>query len=210
MHRRHVSQDIHADLQHGTRRVPDQIKRMCQWYFDRKALRGAEAVENRHARFAWAEIDALREPLTRVPDADRPALVDFLLHFLHFARRHGKPHEEAGRDAAPAINAVVRKWPGCHHLNYKQRFEQAQAIGLLSLTRGHWQNPHGKGRARTYRIHLPVVPDELATFGYQNARTFLVNDRPQATAEQPETTEARTPGTAAGHTPMPEEECGSS
>lgn len=132
-------------------------------------------------------------------------MVDFLLHFLHFARQHGKPHEETGRDAAPAINAVVRKWPGCHHLNYKQRFEQAQAIGLLSLTRAHWQNPNGKGRARTYRIHLPVIPDELNMFSYKIARAFLVNDRPQATAMQPETLGTTPPESAPSDTPLPDE-----
>lgn len=80
----------------------------------------------------------------------------------------------SARDAAPAINAVVRKWPGCSHMNYKTRIEHAVIAGVLALVLDKWQNPRGRGRARTYRLHVPVPVPGTETLDHSAALAVLV------------------------------------
>jgi hypothetical protein len=107
------------------------------------------------------------------PD-ERRLQAEFLLHFLAFAKRHGKPALDGSAwDAAPAICAIVRKWPGCSHMNYKTRIDHAVTAGMLTLVKDKWQNPSGKGRARTYRIYVPVPVPGSETLDHSTALARL-------------------------------------
>ena len=76
-------------------------------------------------------------------------------------------------DAAPAINAVVRKWPGCSHMQYKTRIDHGIAAGVLTLVKDKWQNPNGKGRLRTYRLHIAVPAPGSETLDFTTALVRL-------------------------------------
>lgn len=183
MSARHVSKDIAADLADGTTVVADHIRRMCLWYEGRK--RTLEHAPVRAAcEFSRRELDALRASLDSLAGEDRHAQAEFLLHFLRFAKRHGSPAEDGtGWEASPAIRQIVRRWPGCHHLNYKSRIAHAISVGGMTVVKGAWHRPNGPGRARTYRLAVPVVSPDDCTLPYDAALDFLAGRCP--TPEQP-------------------------
>jgi hypothetical protein len=176
---RHDSKDIQDDLRHGTSTVADHIHRMCQWYAahrdaSRSSTPGRQLTKSTTAIFTADEIEAIRGYLATLPVEDRRHQAEFYLHFLAFAKRHGRPAQDSsGWEAAPAINAVVRKWPGCSHTQYRDRINQATEAGGLKIVRNKWQNPNGPGRARTYRLHVPVTPAAPDTIDYRTALELL-------------------------------------
>ncbi|WP_337175097.1 hypothetical protein [Paludisphaera sp.] len=188
---RHESEDVARDLARGTDRVARHVDRMCRWYADHRDHPAATppggpkppgvAVPSDAAgarpRFAPEELLALRPGVLALPPADRPAKAHFLLHFLAFAKRRGRPAEDgSGWDAAPAIRQVVRRWPGCHHMNYKARIDDAKSDGVLQVVKDRWHNPNGPGRARTYRLAVPVVPEGSWSLDYDSALAALVGE----------------------------------
>ena len=177
MNPRHRSKDIAADLARGTRKVPAQVTRMCRWYETQKKSTQPTNENTQVVGFAPAEIENLRASLRHLDIDVRQCQAEFLLTFLAFAKRHGTPtHDGLGRDAAPAINTVVRKWPGCSRMNYKVRIDHAVSAGVLTKVKEKWHNPNGPGRARTYRLHVPVAPVEHEVLDFDAALTFLTED----------------------------------
>ncbi len=161
MNQRHDSRDIRRDLAAGTTVVGKDIQRMCQWYEKHRTPDRPAAGKKVIIRsFATAEISALRSHLQHLPGEEKVLLAQFLLHFLQFAKLYGsRSNDNSGWESQVHVNKVIRKWPGCHHLNYKNRISVATALGLLSITKGAWHNPKGKGRARTYHLAIPVVSE---------------------------------------------------
>jgi hypothetical protein len=187
--RRHDSEDIRADLQNGTRQVAAQIATMCAWYENHKRPRNA----NDRPVFAHAELMSLRPHLQTLPPDEQTKQAHFLLSFLRFAKLHGKPAENhPGWEAAPAINAVVKKWEGCRHGNdYRKRIDHAEAAGILTMTQEKWQNHRGPGRARTYRLAVPVVPREEWSLDYDAALDLLTAEYPAEVQQVGQTQEAQ-------------------
>ena len=170
---RHESKDIHSDLAQGRTRVADQAERMVRWYADHKQPptgRSQQPHQNTTARFSPAELAALTPCVQALPPQDRTHQAHFLLSFLGFAKRHGHPTATPpGWAAAPAVRQVIRRWPGCNHMAYKKWLDHAKTAGLLVMVQEKFQNPHGKGRARTYRLHVPVVAEGEWTLDYNTA-----------------------------------------
>ena len=177
MDRRHQSVDIRSDLDLGTSRVATQITAMCAWYESRRQLRptGERTIVGGATRFAIAEIQFLRTSVLSLPAQDRIPQAHFLLHFLAFAKRHGRVAADgSGREAAAAIQKVVKRWPGCGSKNYyKFRMTRAEDAGVFGVVLEKWQNPHGPGRARTYRLAVPIVEEADWTLGYDAALSLL-------------------------------------
>jgi hypothetical protein len=173
---RHDSKDIRADLQKNTRKVAKQIVTMCAWYAAHKKSRSS----NDRPVFANSELMSLRPHFQTLPSEERTKQAHFLLSFLRFAKAHGKPAQDrSGWEAAPAINAVVKKWEGCRHGNdYRRRIDHAEAAGILTMTLEKWQNHRGPGRARTYRLAIPVVPREEWSLDYDTALNLLTRECP--------------------------------
>lgn len=196
---RHDSKDIRDDLADGTIIVTDHIDRMCRWYADHQD-NSRRPDPNRPAattHFATQELAAFRPHVQSLPTDQRLPQAEFLLHFLAFAKQHGRrAPDRRGFDAAPAVNAVIKKWPGCHHSNYQTRIEAAVTSGVLTLVKGKWQNPHGPGRARTYRLSVPIVDQRYWTMNYQSAVAFLTATDP-ATPEDSSITATATSSTSA-------------
>lgn len=163
--------------------VAEHIRRLCRWYESRK--RAPEHARARDANeFSPRELDALRPSLDALTGEERHAQAVFLLHFLRFAKRHGAPADDGtGWEASPAIRQVVRRWPGCHHLNYKSHMAHAISAGGMTVVKGAWHRPNGPGRARTYRLSVPVVSPDDCTLTYDAALDFLAGRCP--TPEQP-------------------------
>jgi hypothetical protein len=156
---RHESKDVRADLIRGTDKVASHIAELCNWYADHK--RSAERTPELGSvprQFSPVELRALRTAVQALPPGQREDQANFLLHFLAFARQHGKPSVGGlGWEAAPAVRQVIRRWPGCNRMLYKSRIDHAITHGAMVLVKEKWQRVGGKGRARTYRICVPVV-----------------------------------------------------
>lgn len=183
---RHDSTDIQADLARGTRRVARQLTQMCRWYAEHQQLpsdpgaavaNDADVIGQTGPRFAPSELQALWPFVQSLPPEDRTGQAQFLLSFLWFAKRHGRASvDQAGWFAAPAVAKVIRRWPGCNHQNYKKWMQRADAAGIFKMVREKWQNPKGKGRARTYGLRVPVVADGEWTVDYAAALKFLTDE----------------------------------
>ncbi|MCE9567283.1 MAG: hypothetical protein K8U57_35220 [Planctomycetes bacterium] len=179
---RHRSKDIRHDLERGTTRVATDIASMCDWYEERCEPRPSGTAfrphENTNPQFAMPEIEALRPSLALIPPDERLNQAHFLLSFLGFAKRHGQPDPDSnGWEAAPAVAAVIRRWPGCNHGRNKIRVERAVAAGLYVMTKEKYQAPAGRiGRARTYRLAVPVVAVEGWTLTYEAALKSLTEN----------------------------------
>jgi len=193
MDRRHNSKDIQEDLDRGTDVVAQHIARMCRSYaqyndgrFDDRRVQRGQDSRPQGLLYSPAEIEALRPHVQALAPDQRLAHANFLLHFLAYAKEHGGPAAEGnGLVAAPAVNAVIKHWRdcGCHHGHYQERIEQVLASGVLTLAKAKWQNPHGKGRARTFRLAVPIVLQEYWVLDYQNALASLTNDAPSGASE---------------------------
>jgi hypothetical protein len=156
---RHASKDIAKDLKHGRRQVENDILRMCDWYAKHR-LPSNGGTGARECLFAEAEVSSLKTSLSVVENIeDRSALATFLVYFLDYAHRFGTA-SATGWQASPAVKEVMRTWPGCSHMLYKTRLDLAMQINVMQLTKQKWQNPRGKGRARTYELKVPVVPSQ--------------------------------------------------
>lgn len=180
---RHDSKDIHADLQRGTNVVASDIKRLCRWAADHQrtpaSVTGQQPVTGGAApRFTDQELATLRPMIQALPTEERAHQAHFLLRFLWVAKRLGQPLPDGSAwEAAPSIKDVVKKWPGCRHGNdYKRRLDRATAVGLLTMTKEKWQNPNGKGRNRTYRLAVPVVPEEHWVIDFDAALRALTGN----------------------------------
>ncbi len=177
---RHQSEEIRADLERGTRRVAEHIERMCRWYAEKAQPRANTGNGEPHSpemRFAPDELRVLRPGVLALPPEDRPAQAEFLLRMVNFARRHGQPAEDrSGWEAAPAVRQVIRRWPGCHHMNYKRRVEAATAAGVLRMAKDRWHNPRGPGRARTYHLAVPIAPEAERSLEYADAVAILTGE----------------------------------
>lgn len=176
---RHRSKDIQADLDDGTDKVAKQIACMCLWYErTKKSVPPADRPElDPRARFAHAELDALMPAIQSVPVSERTDQAHFFLNFLAFAKTHGRAKDQgSGWEVAVAINAVVRKWPGCRGKDkYKTRMDRAKDSGLLAMTKDKWQRPGGNGRARTYLLSVPCVDRTGWTISYPDALARLTD-----------------------------------
>lgn len=173
---RHASKDIHHDLRHGTDVVAREIQRMCRWCEAKRDpnRRTIGTKVQSTAAFTREEIEELYEKISAAPEPKRAALVDFVLSFLAFAKQHGKARSDGTAwHAAPAVNAVIRKWPGCHHMHYKAHIELAIELGLFQMVRDKWQNPNGNGRARTYELTVKVSYDSTS-LDFDSARRQLI------------------------------------
>jgi hypothetical protein len=174
---RHQSKDIQDDLARGTDLVAKQIAFICRWYArNKRTAPPADRPDiDPRAYFAPAELDALLPAIQSAPVSERTDLAHFFLNFLAFARKHGRSREDgSGWEVAVAINAVIRKWPGCRGKDkYKIRMDRAKASGLLTMTRDKWQRPGGNGRARTYLLSIPRVDRPGWTVSYPDALSRL-------------------------------------
>ncbi len=177
LNERHESRDIQRDLATGTTVVAKDIERLCQWYEKQRhphRLIAGKGVAT--AGFAPAEIRTLYSQIRHLPAEERQLIAQFLLGFLRFAKLHGKAAEDnTGWDAEASVKHVIRNWPGCHHMNYKTRVDAAIELGLLSIIKGAWHNPKGKGRARTYHLAIPVTNKNEWTLSYDDALNQLTH-----------------------------------
>lgn len=176
---RHASKDIRHDLERGTNVVAMDIARMCRWAADHKRAvsptANAPATHKAAPAFAPQELKLLRSLIQQTPREDQTHQAHFYLRFLWFARRHGTSLPDGtGWEAAVAINAVVKEWEGCRHgCDYKKRVNRATEHGLLTMIKEKWQNPSGPGRARTYRLAVPVVLEFECVINYDAAIQIL-------------------------------------
>lgn len=201
----HESNDIRADLANGTTKVAKQIAKMCRWYAQHKKTTPPTPRRpdgDTRPKFATAELLALRNHVRSVPEDEQTDQAHFFLSFLAFAKQHGVPDlTQAAWQGSPAIAKIVRRWQGCNHKKYKTRMKRAEDAGLFKMVREKWQNPNGKGRARTYQLAVPVVAPEEWTLDYDAALTLLTAEQlpdqspPITNHDQPPTTQndARNP-----------------
>ncbi len=138
--------------------------------------------------FAITELDTLRPSLLALPEDEREHQAHFLLSYLAFAKLHGHPAQDnSGWEAAPAVNAVIRRWPGCHHMHYLTRMNAAEKAGLFQMVREKYQAPPGqKGRARTYRLCVPVVARQQWSLKYEDALALLLKGEPVEQSDEPQ------------------------
>ncbi len=178
---RHQSKDIQADLTDGTEKVKDHIVCMCRWYVrNRKSATPADGPEvDPRARFAPAELVILLPVIQSMPMSERTDQAHFFLNLLAFAKQHGHAQDHgSGWEVAVAINAVVRKWPGCRGKDkYKIRMDRAKDSGLLTMIKEKWQRPGGNGRARTYFLSIPCVDQSDWTISYRDALARLADPK---------------------------------
>jgi hypothetical protein len=172
---RHTSKDIEDDLANGTTFVAKHIDTMCRWYEANKRTPDMNPTNaGTSGEFAPQELKALRSHLADLSPDDRLNQTHFLLHFLRFAKRHGTPVEDGtGWLASPAVRPVIRRWPGCHHMNYANRISHAVSGGCMEVVREAWHRSNGSGRARTYRLSVPVVPKSEWVMIYEAAFEYL-------------------------------------
>jgi hypothetical protein len=184
---RHASKDIADDLTHGTAAVAKHIATMCRWYEAKKATSENIPTDADSTReFAPQELKALHSHLADLSPDDRAHQAHFLLHFLRFAKLHGSADSNgSGWLASPAIRQVIRRWPGCHHMNYATRLSHAISGGGMELVKEAWHRPNGSGRARTYRLSVPVVPDNKWVMTYEAAFNFLMQLEPECSSSEP-------------------------
>jgi hypothetical protein len=177
MNPRHESKDVAHDLETGSTSVADQINRMCRWYKDQQRSSPSRGSNHTAVKFSTLEVSHLQKGLVNLPPEDRIPQVHFLLHFLRFAKAHpAAPPTQTWRDTAPAIRQVVRRWPGCHHMYYKTRMDAAITSGLLKKVKEKVQRADGEGKARTYRLFVPVLPSEEETLDYDMALELLTKE----------------------------------
>lgn len=146
-----TSADVRADIQNDTREVALQTAEIVAWCdklgFDENGF------SRTRSQFSQAEVDHVISLLSDVAVEKILPFVKFALRFLGFAKLNGELAQN-GWETAIAVNAVIRKWPGCSGMNYKPRIELLKKVGLIKMTREKLQRPNKTGRARTYEIHV--------------------------------------------------------
>jgi hypothetical protein len=183
---RHASKDIQDDQANGTTKVAKHIQTMCRWYDSNMQASDFPANTYTAAKFAPQELKALRYHLAELSPDDRANQAQFLLHFIRFAKHHGSADSDGtGWLASPAIRQVIRRWPGCHHMNYATRIRHAVSGGCMEVVKDAWHRPNGPGRARTYRLSVPVVPESEWVMTYEAAFDFLMHEEPHSQSSEP-------------------------
>ncbi len=159
-----TSADVMVDLRNDTRKVEDQTREIVAWMAMQLRESGAAVV----GRFSVQELDAILGFVMQLPPSLRACRARFAIDFLNFAKRCGKRVGE-GWECRPAVRGVIRKWDGCSGTRYKAHLDWAREVGLISMTREKWQARNGRGRARTYVIHVPSSDFPSRTLSYSNA-----------------------------------------
>ena len=95
----------------------------------------------------------------------------------------------SGWEAAPAVRPIIRSWPGCSHMKYKVRLNAAEEAGVFRMVREKKQTPNGTGRARTYRLTVPVSHPDDWTVGEDEALKWLETRIPVEPTSEPEPAE---------------------
>ena len=75
-------------------------------------------------------------------------------------------------------------------MNYKTRIHHAISEGIMGVVKEAWHHQGGKGRARTYRLAIPVVSETEWEMTYDQAFESLAVDAPK-----PESPSAQLPPT---------------
>jgi hypothetical protein len=172
---RHASKDIANDLAHGTTTVAKHIATMCRWYEANKQTSATIPTDaGNDLEFAPQELKSLHSYLADLSPNDRVNQAHYLLHFLRFAKRHGTADSNGtGWLASPAVRQVIRRWPGCHHMNYATRINHAVSGGCMQVVKESCHRPNRPGRARTYRLSVPVVHESEWVMTYEAALKYL-------------------------------------
>jgi hypothetical protein len=103
-----------------------------------------------------------------LPAALQAARIHFAIDFLNFARHQGTQQED-GWACCPSVRGIIRKWKGCSGTRYRPHLNWALKVGLITMIREKWQAKKGKGRARTYTIHVPHGAIKERTLSYSGA-----------------------------------------
>ena len=192
---RHQSKDIAEDLAQGTAKVAVQIKYLCLWCerVRRPLSSTARPWEDRRLRFAPVEFEAILPFVRSLEEKLRMNQIHLFLHLLAFGKQHGSIcADKSGREFGLDIKTVVRHWPGCKGSNkYKVLMDRAQASGLLTMIKDKWQPKGRKGRARTYRLSIPVADPALETMDYAAAMAYLLTPEPLTTEEMLDVNKSR-------------------
>ncbi len=186
MDHRHQSRTIQRDLTTGRDETPRQIRSLCNWceLRDRGTASPGQGTVRTYSR---EELTHLCAVLNSHPGPDRHAQAQFYLRFLWFAKRYGTPAEDrSGWEAAPAVRPIIRSWPGCSHMKYKARLTAAEGAGVFRRVREKKQTPNGTGRARTYRLTVPVSHPDDWTVGEDEALKWLETGIPVEPTSEPE------------------------
>jgi hypothetical protein len=165
---KNTSRDVRADIKHGTRKVAEQTRKIVAWY----AARRREGGVSGSRRFSIAEIDAVVAIAAALPAPLRSTRIRFAIDFLNFAKREGAQRDD-GWTCCPSVHGIIRKWKGCSGTRYKAHLDWAVATGLIEMIREKWQSKTGKGRARTYVIHVPASSLQDRTLSYAEAIEYV-------------------------------------
>lgn len=178
---RNRSHDLEKDRENNTQTVETHIANLCRWYAEKRANDRPTADDACKMMYFDRELEALRSAIESLPRRAKRTVVPFLLHLVHFSQRFGTRSEDGSSwEVFLAINSVVRKLPGCSGMRYKQRFGDAERIGILKLIREKWQNPRGTGRPRTYRARIPESHSSDRCIGYDEMLRRLTGDATSA------------------------------
>ena len=158
------SATVRKDRTHGTRIAEAETRGLIDWMVDNHTSTNSGDQDQTH--FSQAELDAIQQRLQDT--ATDKSLFSVALSFLRFAKLHGAPESE-GWLVQISVNGVIRKWPGCHGMNYKPLIEALKASGLVELTREKRQSSNGTGRPRTYLIRVRPELRTGATLSHEEA-----------------------------------------
>jgi hypothetical protein len=70
-------------------------------------------------------------------------------------------------------------------MNYATRIRHAVSGGCIEVVKDAWHRPNGSGRARTYRLSVPVVPKSEWVMTYEAAFDFLMHEEPHSQSSEP-------------------------
>ncbi len=172
---RDFSKDVAADLAGGTRSVEEQTRDIVAWYELLRRNNSSSKPAAPPQRFAPAELDKVASVSLRVEKRLRKLQALFGLNFLRLAKACGEYIGDHWEIRA-ATKEVLRTWKGCSGMRYKERLDAACEAGLISVVKNSWHNPRGRGRARTFGVHLSRVSEAEQTLSYNEAVDYL-NDR---------------------------------
>ena len=170
---RYTSKDVVVDRERKTRRVEAQTREIVAWYALRRSNGGRSTRRVATKQFAVSELDEISKGSLGVAKRLRCHQVRFGLNLLRLAKACGEFKSDRWEVRA-ATKEVLRKWKGCSGMRYKERLDAACRTKLVSVTKGAWHNPRGRGRARTFGIHVPAVSEEDETLTYDDALKYLV------------------------------------
>ena len=79
-------------------------------------------------------------------------------------------------------------------MKYKARIDHAIAEGIIGEVKKAWHHRGGKGRARTYRMAIPVVPDTEWEMTYDQALEYLATAAANVPESEPTITQLSSTG----------------